>query len=591
MIRIRSKEMREEHKNKKGDWKNFIALIRGANPPKWLFIIGVLLSVTTTLVGLLLPLLTKKFVDGFSISSLSAGQIAIFAAVLLIQAISSATSIYLLSRVGNQVVANVRHRLWKKMIVLPISYYDDSQTGENVSRLTNDTAILKGLITEHITNFLTGIISIIGSFILLLVLDWKMTLVTFSIIPIIVLIFIPIGKQMSKLSKSTQDETAKFTSLISQVFSEIRLVKVSNAEKTEMANGSKGINKLLAFGIKEGKLHAFIGPIISFVLMLILVVIIGYGGVRVSSGAITAGALVAYILYLFQIIFPVTQITHFFTELQKTKGATERMISILDLEEEDYQFGDEEIDTKLPIHISELNFAYKEEEILKDLNFTIHPGKVTAIVGPSGSGKTTLFSLIERFYSPTNGKIMIGKKSIDNFKLESLRKQIGYVAQESPLIIGTIRENICYGIDREISDQELTQVSAMAYVDQFVDELPDRYDTEVGERGIKLSGGQRQRIGIARALLRDPKLLMLDEATSNLDSRSELVVQNALSNLMKGRTTLIIAHRLSTVIDADQIVFLDKGKITGVGTHEELYDRHQMYKEFANQQLRANSTV
>lgn len=581
----------EKNINKKSDWKNFISLIKGANPPKWLFIIGVLLSVTTTLVGLLLPLLTKKFVDGFSISSLSAGQIAVFAAVLLIQAISSATSIYLLSRVGNQVVANVRHRLWKKMIVLPISYYDDSQTGENVSRVTNDTAILKGLITEHITNFLTGIISIIGSFVLLLILDWKMTLVTFSIIPVIVLIFIPIGKQMSKLSKLTQDETAKFTSLISQVFSEIRLVKVSNAESTEMTNGSKGINKLLSFGIKEGKLHALIGPIVSFVLMLILVVIIGYGGVRVSSGAITAGALVAYILYLFQIIFPVTQITHFFTELQKTKGATERMISILDLEEEDYQYGSDEIDTRLPININQLSFGYKEEDILKDLNFSINPGKVTAIVGPSGSGKTTLFSLIERFYSPTDGEITIGDNPIKNFKLESWRKQIGYVAQESPLIIGSIRENICYGIDREVTEGELEKVARMAYVDQFVGDLPSGFDTEVGERGIKLSGGQRQRIGIARALLRNPKLLMLDEATSNLDSRSELVVQNALSNLMKGRTTLIIAHRLSTVIDADQIIFLDKGKVTGVGTHDELYSYHQMYKEFADQQLRANSTV
>jgi len=584
--------MRDEiNINKKGDWKNFISLIKGANPPKWLFIIGLLLSVATTLVGLLLPLLTKKFVDGFSISSLSKGQIGIFVSVLIIQAISSATSIYLLSRVGNQVVANVRHRLWKKMIVLPISYYDDSQTGENVSRVTNDTAILKGLITEHITNFLTGIISIIGSFFLLLVLDWKMTLVTFSIIPVIVLIFIPIGKQMSKLSKATQDETAKFTSLISQVFSEIRLVKVSNAESTEMVNGGKGINKLLAFGIKEGKLHALIGPIISFVLMLILVVIIGYGGVRVSSGAITAGALVAYILYLFQIIFPVTQITHFFTELQKTKGATERMISILDLAEEDYKYGDNNIDTNLPIKINYLSFAYKEEDILKDLNFTIHPGKVTAIVGPSGSGKTTLFSLIERFYSPTSGEILIGNNPIDNFNLDSWRKQIGYVAQESPLIIGSIRDNICYGIDREVTDSELVQVSKMAYVDQFVNELAEGFNTEVGERGIKLSGGQRQRIGIARALLRDPKLLMLDEATSNLDSRSELVVQNALSNLMQGRTTLIIAHRLSTVIDADQIIFLDKGRITGVGSHDELYNSHKMYKEFADQQLRANSTV
>ncbi|KHF35723.1 Multidrug resistance ABC transporter ATP-binding/permease protein BmrA [Paenibacillus sp. P1XP2] len=216
---------------------------------------------------------------------------------------------------------------------------------------------------------------------------------------------------------------------------------------------------------------------------------------------------------------------------------------------------------------------------------------MTAVVGPSGGGKTTLFSIIERFYLPDSGMIRVGGQDVSEFSLESWRKQIGYVPQESPIVAGTIRDNICYGMDRDVSDEELKQAAHMAYADIFIDELPEGYETEVGERGIKLSGGQRQRISIARALLRNPQILMLDEATSSLDSQSEVFVQKALQNLMKGRTTLVIAHRLSTVVDADQILFIEKGRITGRGTHQELVESHPMYREFANQQLRIAETV
>lgn len=234
-----------------------------------------------------------------------------------------------------------------------------------------------------------------------------------------------------------------------------------------------------------------------------------------------------------------------------------------------------------------MSFAYKGgEAVLKQVTFTAEPGKVTAIVGPSGSGKTTLFSLLERFYSPTGGTIKLGEVPIDRYALPSWRSRIGYVSQESPLVEGTIRENISYGLDREVTPEELDRAAQMAYADEFIGQLPGGYETEVGERGLKLSGGQRQRIAIARALLRDPQILMLDEATSSLDSKSEIVVQQALHNLMRGRTTLVIAHRLSTVIDADRIVFVEKGTVTGVGTHDELFASHPLYREFASQQLR-----
>lgn len=565
--------------------KQFIDLIKKTNPPKLKLSMAILMSVITTLVGLFVPLFTKNFVDEFSLSTINGTQIALLIAVLLARALAGGISVYLLSMVGNGIVAGIRDRLWKKLIALPIPFYDNHQTGETISRMTNDTAVIKNLASEHFTNFINGIISVIGSVIFLLILDWKLTLITLIIVPIAMLVIIPIGKQMHKISKATQDENARFTAILSKVLMEVRLVKSSNAEKTEYKNGSEGIQNLLRFGIKEGKYQAMLGPIISLILMLLLVVIIGYGGMRVSSGALSAGALVAYLLYLFQIIMPMTQFAIFFTELQKAKGATERIIELLDHEEEDYLSGRPLEQVRDPLIVDHLHFSYKDEEIIKGISFSVDPGKVTAIVGPSGSGKTTLFSLFERYYQPQVGTISLGETPIDEFSLSSWRSKIGYVSQESPLIAGTIRDNICYGLDRTVSEDELLKVAEMAYADQFIVDLPEGFDTQVGERGVKLSGGQRQRIGIARALLRNPQILMLDEATSSLDSKSEIVVQKALNNLMNGRTTIVIAHRLSTVVESEKIIFLEKGEITGTGTHEELMNSHELYREFALQQL------
>lgn len=573
-----------EAKNQKG-WRQFIRLVQQTKPSKLMIGIALALSLGTTGVGLLVPLFTKNLINDFSISSLSTERITLLVLAIIVQALASGFSIYLLNRIGQSVVAGIRDQLWKKLLVLPVSYFDEHPSGETVSRMTNDTTVVKGLISEHLSNFVTGIISIVGSMIVLFVLDWKMTLLMFTAIPLSVLILMPLGKKMHKISKGMQDETASFTAVLQQVLTEIRLVKASNAEALEYQNGKKGIHKLFQFGLKEAKIQALIAPLMSFVMMALLVLILGYGGMRVSSGALTAGALVAFIMYLFQIIMPMAQLASFFTQFQKATGATERIISILDSVEEE--------DAKQPVQnmsqsisVENLNYSYNNgEQVLKDISFNVEAGKVTAIVGPSGSGKTTLFSLFERFYKPQQGSISIGGKSINDFTLLSWRSQIGYVSQESPIVSGTIRDNICYGIERDITDEELNQVAKMAYADQFISELPNGYDTEVGERGMKLSGGQRQRIAIARAFLRNPKILMLDEATSSLDSKSEKVVQQALNDLMKGRTTIVIAHRLSTVIGSDQIIFLEKGKITGSGTHKELYNTHSLYREFAQQQL------
>ncbi|MCY8931605.1 ABC transporter ATP-binding protein [Bacillus atrophaeus] len=576
----------------KGKFSAFFTLVKKTKPSYGKLAFALTLSIVTTLVSLLIPLLTKQLVDGFSMSSLSGGQIGLIVLVFVIQAGLSAYATYALNYSGQKIISGLRDLLWKKLIKLPVSYFDTKASGETISRVTNDTMVVKELITNHISGFITGIISVIGSITILFIMNWKLTLLVLIVVPLAALILVPIGRKMFTISRETQDETARFTGLLNQILPEIRLVKSSNAEDVEYRRGKAGISSLFRLGLREAKVQSLVGPLITLVLMAALVAVIGYGGMQVSSGELTAGSLVAFILYLFQIIMPMGQITAFFTQLQKSIGATERMIEILAEIEEDTVTGKQIENAHQPIRLEDVSFGYKQDQlILKNISATIEAGKVTAIVGPSGGGKTTLFKLLERFYDPTEGTIRLGDDPIDSYSLESWRQQIGYVSQESPLMSGTIRDNICYGLEREVTDAEIEKAAEMAYALNFIKELPDMIDTEVGERGTMLSGGQRQRIAIARALLRDPSILMLDEATSSLDSQSEKSVQQALDVLMAGRTTIFIAHRLSTVVDADQLLFIEQGEITGRGTHHELMDSHDLYRDFAEQQLKMNADL
>lgn len=567
--------------------KPFISLILSTKIPKLALAIGLSASLITTLTGLLVPVLTKNLVDGFSVSSLSVPLIIGIGTAFIVQAIISGVSIFLLSFVGQKIVARLRERMWVKLIRLPVSYFDQQSSGETVSRVVNDTSVVRALISDHFPQFITGIISIIGAVVILLVMDWKMTLMMLISVPITMAIMMPLGRKMAKISRGLQDETAVFTGEIGQTLSEIRLMKSSTAEQNEETKGLTGIDKLLGYGLREARITALIAPLMYLVIMIVIVMIIGYGGMRVANGSMSTGSLVAFLLYLFQIIFPITSFAMFFTQLQKAKGATERIIDILELNLEEGQDGLEMDITNKPIYVRNVSFAYSEDEpVIENVSFEAQPGEMIAFAGPSGGGKTTMFGLLERFYEPTSGEIRIGETPITDLSLASWRSQIGYVSQESAMMAGTIRENLCYGLDMtHISDDHLWEVAKMAYADEFIQSFSEGLDTEVGERGVKLSGGQRQRIAIARAFLRNPKILMMDEATASLDSQSEGVVQQALTRLMEGRTTFVIAHRLSTIVDADKIVFIEKGQVTGIGTHQELVRTHDLYREFAEQQL------
>ncbi|MDZ5757320.1 ABC transporter ATP-binding protein [Carnobacterium maltaromaticum] len=578
--------MEERATPKIGSWKNFFTLLNDTKPRKILIFFGLFFSLITTLIGLVVPLFTKNLIDNFSIESLSWMVIVGIVLAFIFQAITDGVSMYMLSYMGQQMVARLREKVWKKLVHLPVSYFDETKTGEIVSRLINDTTLVKDLITQHFPQFVSGIISIIGAVTILMIMDWKMTLMMLIAIPITALFITPLGSKMAKISKATQNETADFTGIVSQTLAEIRLMKSSNGEETEIKNGEAGINRLFKFGLKEAKLFSIIGPIIFLVMMAIIVAIIVYGGIRVQEGTLTTGTLIAFLLYLFQIIFPVTSFVTFFTQLQKAKGATERIMEILSMESEDLEKGlDFDVAGKM-IQMKDVSFEYNSNEpILADINFETNPGEVIAFAGPSGSGKTTLFSLLERYYSVKEGSIEVGSTPLESISLHSWRRQIGYVSQESAMLSGSIRDNLTYGLEQEFSEDELWKVAKLAYAETFIRELPKGLDTEVGERGMKLSGGQRQRISIARAFLRDPKILMLDEATASLDSQSEGVVQQALSNLMEGRTTFVIAHRLSTIVHADKIIFIEHGRITGMGTHSELVANHELYRSFVEHQL------
>ncbi|AXI00335.1 ABC transporter ATP-binding protein [Sporosarcina sp. PTS2304] len=572
--------MHTEHKTK-GSLRSFAKLLKVLHWPVAVTVFALILSLLETAAGLVVPLITKDLVDSFTSDMMNVKTGVWLLVLFVVQAIAGGFSYYMLAYIGETVVADLRNQLWQKILRLPVPYFDHNESGTTMSRITQDTTVLKSLVSDHLVSFISGLLSIVGAIVILLFLDWKMTLIMLVSVPISMAILFPLGRVMHKVAKATQAEMAKFSGHLGRVLGDIRLVKAYRAEPVEEEKGKLAIQSLFRYGLKEAKIQAVISPIMMLTMMGILVVILGYGGAQVAKGALSAGTLVAIIFLLFQIIVPFAQMAQFFTSFQKAVGATERIQGILQMESE-WANGQEVVQEESALTFSDVHFSYEaDKRVVAGISFTAERGTVTAFIGPSGGGKTTIFSLIERFYQPNAGRILLGTTPIDAIPLAEWRKKIGYVSQESPLLSGSIMDNIAYGLESRPPLEEVIKATKAANALAFIEEMPERFETMVGERGMKLSGGQRQRIAIARALLHDPEILLLDEATSNLDSGSETHVQEALHHLMQGRTTLIIAHRLATVLHADQLLFLENGKITGRGRHEELLKTHALYREFA----------
>lgn len=546
---------------------------------------GILLGFISTGANLFVPQLAQKLINNFkSISpTLAILTVVIFIAGL----ITSALSGLLLGIFGENVVSKLRKQLWQKLLKIPVKYFDDVKTGEISSRLVNDTSQVKDLLASTLPNAMTSLLQFVGALVIMLAMDWRMTLLMFVAVPLVILVMLPVMNQSRKIGRVRQDELAKFASDSTDVLGEVRLVKSSNGEEHELAKGNRRIDNLYYVGRKEALINSVTQPITNMLMMIMFLGILGYGAIRVMNGAMTMGALVSFLMYLFQIISPIVVISQLFNNMAKTSGATERIQQILAEPEEFVADKAEKDIVSAPLKFENVDFAYEEgKPVLRDVSFATKPNAVVAFAGPSGGGKSTIFSLIERFYQPTGGKILIGEENIENVDLAKWREQIGLVSQDAAVMPGTIRDNLTYGLRREVSDEELWDALRMAYADGFVSEMEDQLETEIGERGIKLSGGQRQRIAIARAFLRDPKILMLDEATASLDAESEAMVQKALGDLMQGRTTLVIAHRLSTIVDADKIYFIENGTVSGAGTHQELLKTTPLYAQYVKDQFK-----
>ncbi|MDU5228519.1 MAG: ABC transporter ATP-binding protein [Staphylococcus epidermidis] len=560
--------------------------------PYGLIIAAVIITSLGSLSGLLVPLFTGRLVDKFSVSSINWGMIAIFGSIFLVNALLSGIGLYLLSKIGEKIIYAIRSLLWEHIIQLKMPFFDKNESGQLMSRLTDDTKVINEFISQKLPNLLPSVLTLIGSLVMLFIMDWKLTLLTFITIPVFILIIVPLGRVMQKISTNTQSEIANFSGLLGRVLTEMRLVKVSNTERLELDNAHTNLKKIYRLGLKQAKISAVVQPISGVVMLLTIAIILGFGALEIGTGAITPGTLIAMIFYVIQLSMPLINLSTLVTDYKKAVGASSRIYEIMQEPIEPTEALSESKDVTIidgELVFEHVDFKYDVKKILEDVSFSIPQGEVSAFVGPSGSGKSTIFNLIERMYDIERGDIKYGNQSIFDIPLSKWRTKIGYVMQSNSMqsnsmMSGTIRDNILYGINRKVDDEELIEYAKLANCHDFIMQFDEGYDTMVGERGLKLSGGQRQRIDIARSFVKNPDILLLDEATANLDSESELKIQEALETLMEGRTTVVIAHRLSTIKKAGQIVFIDKGEVTGKGTHHELMASHDKYRHFVTSQ-------
>lgn len=555
--------------------------------PYGLIIAAVIITSLGSLSGLLVPLFTGRLVDKFSVSSINWGMIAIFGSIFLVNALLSGIGLYLLSKIGEKIIYAIRSLLWEHIIQLKMPFFDKNESGQLMSRLTDDTKVINEFISQKLPNLLPSVLTLVGSLVMLFIMDWKLTLLTFITIPVFILIIVPLGRVMQKISTNTQSEIANFSGLLGRVLTEMRLVKVSNTERLELDNAHTNLKKIYRLGLKQAKISAVVQPISGVVMLLTIAIILGFGALEIGTGAITPGTLIAMIFYVIQLSMPLINLSTLVTDYKKAVGASSRIYEIMQEPIEPTEALSESKDVTIidgELVFEHVDFKYDVKKILEDVSFSIPQGEVSAFVGPSGSGKSTIFNLIERMYDIERGDIKYGNQSIFDIPLSKWRTKIGYVMQSNSMMSGTIRDNILYGINRKVDDEELIEYAKLANCHDFIMQFDEGYDTMVGERGLKLSGGQRQRIDIARSFVKNPDILLLDEATANLDSESELKIQEALETLMEGRTTVVIAHRLSTIKKAGQIVFIDKGEVTGKGTHHELMASHDKYRHFVTSQ-------
>ncbi|WP_394758607.1 ABC transporter ATP-binding protein [Flavobacterium sp.] len=568
-------------------------IFKYAGNHKWKFYLGLVFLLLTGATALAFPKLMGMLVDCVNAKDLSkANNIALgLLFILLFQSFFSFFRISLFVNYTENTLANLRLALYSNLIKLPMDFFTQKSAGELNSRISTDINQISDTLATTIAEFLRQFILIIGSFILLSFINIKLTLMMVSVVPLVAIIAVFFGRFIRKYAKKLQDQVAESQEIVVESMQAITVVKAFANEWYEIARYKNKISEVVKVAIKGGQYRGYFASFIIFCMFGTVVAVIWYGVTLSIAGEITVGDLISFVLYSTYVGVSSGGIAELYAQIQKAVGATERVFELLEETPEKINTTQLSNTEKIKGEVTFENVAFtypsrKEIQVLKDVSFKASFGQKIAIVGPSGAGKSTISSLLLRFYDIESGSILIDDKNIYDYDLEHLRGNMSIVPQDVILFGGSIRENIAYG-KPDASEEEIKNAAKQANALNFINGFPEKFETIVGERGIKLSGGQRQRIAIARALLKNPSILILDEATSSLDSESEKLVQEALETLMKGRTSIIIAHRLSTIRNADTILVLDNGVITEQGTHKELIEiENGIYKNLSNLQFR-----
>lgn len=570
----------------------YLRLLNYVRPYLSRLILAVLCTCLAAGCNLYLPWIIKDVVDKVLVQKdvrmlyLIAASIVV---VFIIRGLFFYGQSYLMSWVGQRVVIDIRGAIFRKLQRLSMSFYDKNKTGTIMSYVTNDVAALQVAMVDKAVELVTEGLVLVGSIAAMLWLDWKLTLFTFCTFPIVLWFMDFFGKKIRRNGGRIQECTADLTSVLQEVVSSARVVKSFVREDYEIKRfDAQNMTNFYA-NMKNIKLNALLTPTVELVAAIGVTVVMWYGGMSVINGTITAGSLIAFLVYAVNIANPIKRLTRVVSSIQQALAAGERVFGILDLEENIKELPSAKL---LPpvqgyVEFKHVDFAYnKDEQVIEDLSFKVNRGQIVAIVGPSGAGKSTIASLLPRFYDVTNGSIVIDGMDIRDVTLNSLREQVGIVPQETLLFNGSVYDNILYG-RLDATKEEVEAAAKAANAHDFIMGLPEGYDTMLGDRGVNISGGQRQRISIARAILKNPQILILDEATSALDTESERIVQEALDRLMIGRTSFVIAHRLSTIKNADRILVMEKGRLVEDGSHEELMAQEGLYAHLYRIQYRS----
>lgn len=541
--------------------------------------------------NLYIPWIIKDMIDevladknGTMLNWIAASIIAIF----IVRGLFWYGQNYLMSYVGQSVIIDIRAAVFKKLQRLSVSFYDKNKTGTIMSYVTNDVNALQSAMVENTIEMITEGFILISSVVAMIYLDWRLTLFTVCTFPVVLWFMEFFGKKIRKTGGRIQECTADITSVLQESVASARVIKSFVREDYEVDRFDVENKANFRANMKNAQLMATLTPVVELVAAIGVTMIIWYGGNNVINGTITAGSLVAFLTYAVNISNPIKRLTRVIGNIQKALAAAQRVFMIIDMPEEIAESRDAK---QLPevsgkVEFQNVSFAYNDKgNVITDLSFSVKPGEVIAIVGPSGAGKSTIANLLPRFYDVNKGDIKIDGHSVREVTLDSLREQVGIVPQETMLFNGSVYNNILYG-RLDATKEEIEAAAKAANAHDFIMQLTDGYETKLGDRGVNLSGGQRQRIAIARAILKNPRILILDEATSALDTESERVVQEALDRLMVGRTSFVIAHRLSTVKNADKILVLEKGNLVESGTHDELLALDGLYAHLYKIQYR-----